>query len=183
MCSQFSANPTEFDFEADLYELGASREERKARRKKRRQKFRKVAKGVTLAPLKVVHKITHGKNSPIRKAELALQKVVGKALPFTKPLIEAHNKISTGIYKGMEKIGVAKKGETLLATRTKKLGTPQGAATRLAAELNVGGQWLAPGERKALEHPQFLEQTLAHLMGAAQGGNQTAIRALQALTR
>lgn len=52
-----------------------------------------IAKAHTV-PLKAAHKITHGKNSPIRKAELAMQRTVTKNLPITKPFIAVHNKLA-----------------------------------------------------------------------------------------
>jgi hypothetical protein len=74
------------------------------------KKLKKGLKKATLGPLKVAHKITHGKNSPIRKAELALQKTVGKALPFTKPFIKVHNTFASKVHKVVEKkTGLAKK--------------------------------------------------------------------------
>jgi transglutaminase superfamily protein len=79
--------------------------------------IRKVTKSkagkVLFAPITIAHKITHGKKSPIRKLEMKIQKGVAKALPFTKPFISAHNKISGGVYTAMERTGLAKKGETL----------------------------------------------------------------------
>lgn len=76
------------------------------------KKLKKIGK-VIAAPIAIAHKITHGKKSPIRKLEMKLQKVVGKALPFTKPFIQAHNKISGGVYTAMEKAHIIKKGDTL----------------------------------------------------------------------
>lgn len=80
-----------------------------------RRRIKKRLFKATLGPLALAHKITHSKNSPIRKAELKLQGFVGKVLPFTKPFIKAHNMIADKFYEGLEKVHIAKKGETSLA--------------------------------------------------------------------
>jgi hypothetical protein len=59
---------------------------------------RVIAKAHTV-PLKAAHKITHGKNSPIRKAELAMQRTITKNLPITKPFIAVHNKLASATDK------------------------------------------------------------------------------------
>ena len=51
---------------------------------------RKVGRGV-VAPVKLAHKITH--KGPIGALEKKVQKVVGNALPFTKPFIKIHNSV------------------------------------------------------------------------------------------
>jgi hypothetical protein len=101
---------------------------------KKLKKVGKVIKKVHTAPLKLVHKVTHGKKSPIRKLELAAQKVVGKALPFTKPFINAHNKVSNQTYKVMEKTGIIKKGDTLkVNTKGQSIATLAAGAAGSAA--------------------------------------------------
>lgn len=120
------------------------------------KKLKKVGK-VIAAPITIAHKITHGKKSPIRKLEMKLQKVVGKALPFTKPFIQAHNKISGGVYKAMEKAKIIKKGDTLripgkidastIASIASKSGggALQAGAKGAAADLLKRGKALAKG--------------------------------------
>lgn len=82
-----------------------------------RKRIKKRLFKATLGPLALAHKVTHGKHSPIRKAELKLQGVVGKILPFTKPFIKFHNMVSDKVYKGLEKVHIAKKGQTGLASK------------------------------------------------------------------
>ncbi len=74
-----------------------------------KSKVGKIVKVVHVAPLKWAHKITHGKNSPIRKAELALQKQIGKALPFTKPFIKVHNQLASKTHSLVDKVTGTKK--------------------------------------------------------------------------
>lgn len=141
-----------------------------------KSKVGKVIVKAHTAPLKIAHKITHGKNSPIRKAELALQKYVGKALPFTQPFIAVHNKLAGGVHKTVDTIssgGSAKKalkaGAKKAKPSTKDVGTlvaagasaaggnlalPAGAAPtakELAALVEERRKTLATGISKALE--------------------------------
>jgi hypothetical protein len=142
------------------------------------KKLWKGIKKAHTAPLKIAHKITHGKNSPIRKMELALQKGVSKYIPIAKPFIDIHNKVSAQTYKAMEKTGVIKKGDTGLVGG-KKAGSPQGAATRLAASVATGKTMVPPNELAALrQSPEFRKQAMRHLVRHAAQGNQTAQSAL-----
>jgi hypothetical protein len=98
----------------------------------------KLKKGL-LAPFKAVHKVTHHPKSPIRKAELALQKAVGKALPFTKPFINAHNKISAPVHKALSKASKSAKGGKLTTDQAKlAVGALKGA--KAAALKGKGGK-------------------------------------------
>jgi hypothetical protein len=90
----------------------------------------KLKKGFT-APLKLINTITHSKKSPIRKAELALQKGVKKVLPFTKPFIDAHNKLAAGTQKVIKKATNAKGAKVNLkaaAAIAAKAKTPKAKA-------------------------------------------------------
>jgi len=77
-----------------------------------KSKVGKIIKKVHVMPLKIAHKITHGKNSPIRKAEMALQRYVGKALPFTKPFIKVHNQLAKQTHSVVDKVTGSKKKKT-----------------------------------------------------------------------
>jgi hypothetical protein len=197
----YNPNPEELEYDlGEDYEMGRLLS----------GKVRKKLKKAVFAPLTVAHKITHGKNSPIRKAELGLQKVVGKALPFTKPFIKAHNAIADKQYKAMEKAGVIKKGSTRLASKAQTTThetaladasdayaarsgkSAQSADPKLAAAQMAAGAVLR-GKPQALVSPanaaqlvssaDFRGETLAHLLSQANGGNQAALSALQALRR
>lgn len=80
---------------------------KKVARKIAKSKVVKVVAKAHTAPIKWANKVTHGKNSPIRKAELAVQGAVTKALPFTKPFIAFHNKAANQTQKLMARADMA----------------------------------------------------------------------------
>jgi hypothetical protein len=184
-------------YQPNSHELTYSPETAGAFGRRLRRKFKKVGivlKKAHTVPFRAIHKVTHGKRSPIRKLEEKLQGIVGKALPFTKPFIAAHNKVSNQTYKVLEKTGVIKKGDTkrigntstniaAVASAAQGLsGSPQGAAARLAATLKSGKNVLPQAELKALRtNKAFRAQALKHLAVHASSGNKTAADALRRL--
>jgi hypothetical protein len=117
-----------------------------------KSKVGKVVIKAHVAPLKIAHKITHAKNSPIRKAEMALQKYVGKALPFTKPFIAVHTKLAGGVHAGMEAAFKGKSVTKAVKAAGKKLKpTAADAAALAAAASAAGGAKLAAGAAGAVK--------------------------------
>jgi hypothetical protein len=110
---------------------------KKAMKKIAKNKVMKKVIKAHVVPLKLAHKVTHGKNSPIRKMEMALQKTLKKNLPFTKPFIDFHNKAAGATHKAMAQVGIgeAKKKITAkaIADVTKKL--PPAAKKKAQAAL------------------------------------------------
>lgn len=185
----YNPDPDVLEMSGDDYEMGRLLKGR----------VRKRLKKAFLGPAILLHKVTHGKNSPIRKIELKLQKVVGKALPFTKPFIQAHNKIAEKTtYKLAEKAGI---GKTKLADKSQSSVNPgalasayagqsqnadhQVAAAQLAQSAATGqklSQVLTRENAEALVSSQaFRGVTLDHLLSKAKGGNQSALKALRML--
>jgi hypothetical protein len=120
--------------EADDFEMGRLLSD------KRRGLLKKRLFKATLGPLALAHKLTHSNKSPIRKAELKLQGVVEKILPFTKPFIKFHNLISDKVvYKAFEKVGIAKKGETELADSSQTASGKSLLSDAAAAYSSKGG--------------------------------------------
>lgn len=121
-----------------------------------KSKVGKVVIKAHTAPLKAIHKITHHKNSPIRKAEMALQKYVGKALPFTRPFIKVHNKLSGGVHDVVKAAGdnksikkALKKGGKKVKPSAKDLNTLADAASSAAGGAAAGGKLLPAGVTNA----------------------------------
>jgi hypothetical protein len=118
-----------------------------------KSKVGKAIKKVHVAPLKIAHKITHGKNSPIRKAELALQKTVTKALPFTKPFINVHNQLASKVHKTVDK-----------ATGTKTLpakANPKDVAALIETTRRVQASAISNILKKApAAHKEAIKKTL-----------------------
>ena len=80
---------------------------KRAARKIAKSKVGRVVVKAHTAPLKWANKVTHGKHSPIRKAEMAVQRAVVKTLPFTKPFVDFHNKAANQTQKLAARVGIA----------------------------------------------------------------------------
>jgi len=111
-----------------------------------KNKVTKVIIKAHTAPLKAVHKVTHGKNSPIRKLEMKIQGAVTKALPFTKPFIDFHNKVGSKLTNAtLAKVGIA----------PKEKGAVKGAAR---AAFNAAKE---QGAKQAGIDPKALKRSIA----------------------
>lgn len=102
------------------------------------KKLGRGLKKAVVAPVKIAHKITHGKNSPIAKMEKSVQKFVGKNLPIAKPFINIHNSLAKPIHKAIEgkkvKKAITAKG---IAEVTKNLPPEAKKAARTALVLKI----------------------------------------------
>lgn len=98
----------------------------------------KVIRATVIKPAKFLHKVTHGKNSPIRKMEMQVQKFVAKALPITKPFINFHNNIAApATYKALQKAGIAEEKRKLTAKGIAEATKHLPAAARKAAQAEL----------------------------------------------
>lgn len=143
--------------------------------KKLKKGLKKVAK-VAVKPLQVAHKITHGKNSPIRKLELKVQKAVAKHLPVAKPFISIHNSLAAPVHKAIEGKKIkAKVTAKAIADVTKNLPPDVKKGAQAALIAKVKGAEAAKSFAKAAAKAKVLSAAKK----AAAKGDEEAKKLIQ----
>jgi hypothetical protein len=141
--------------------------------RKLKKGLKKTGKGI-LTGAKFVHKITH--KGPLGKLEKQAQKLVGQVLPFTRPFIAAHNKLSAPIHKALEGKSKSKVQAAAIKAVTKKLPPAQ----RPHAQKALAASFAHANALQAVAKATVKAKVVAAAAKAAKAGNPTAKRVLKA---